>query len=64
MSRPRKDGKNVNYYIDRVVYERLCRYADQKGQTVTRAIERLLTSAMDQEGFETAGQEGADDDEE
>ena len=42
MARVRKDGKYINYYIDRILYERLKSYADDKGQTVTTALERIL----------------------
>lgn len=55
MPRHKKDGRNVNYFIDRQVHERLLRYADCRGQTITLAIERLLTAAMDAEGFPAAG---------
>lgn len=42
MARPKKDGRHINYYIDRLIYERLEEYADEKGQTVTTALERIL----------------------
>ena len=42
MVRPKKDGRHINYYIDRLIYERLEEYADEKGQTVTTALERIL----------------------
>lgn len=49
MARPKKDGKHINYYIERLIYERLQAYAEDKGQTMTTAIERLLTKALDDE---------------
>ena len=42
MPRPKKDGRHINYYIDRMIYERLEEYADEKGQTMTTALERIL----------------------
>ena len=42
MPRPKKDGRHINYYIDRMIYERLEEYADEKGQTMTMALERIL----------------------
>ena len=42
MARPRKDGVYINYYIDRELVERLRSYADNKGQTMTMALERIL----------------------
>lgn len=42
MARPKKDGRFINYFIDRDIYERLKRYAEEKGQSMTTAIERIL----------------------
>lgn len=42
MARPRKDGVYINYYIDRELVERLRGYADNKGQTMTMTLERIL----------------------
>ena len=42
MPRKKKDGRHINYYIDRLIYERLEEYADEKGQTMTPALERIL----------------------
>ena len=42
MPRKKKDGRHINYYIDRLIYERLEEYADEKGQTMTTALERIL----------------------
>ena len=49
MPRAKKDGQHLNCYIDRVLRERLEDYAEEKGQTLTMAIERLLTKALDAE---------------
>lgn len=48
MPRKKKDGRYINYYIDRQVYERLEQYADEKGQQMTTAIERILKDYLDQ----------------
>lgn len=42
MARKKKDGRFINYYIDRTIYERLERYADDKSQQMTTALERIL----------------------
>lgn len=47
MARPKKDGRHINYYIDRLIYERLEEYADEKGQTMTTALERILKQFFD-----------------
>ena len=49
MPRAKKDGHYINYYIDREIYERLKQYADDKGQTMTVAIERILKEFLDKE---------------
>lgn len=47
MPRPKKDGRYINYYIDRHLYERLDQYCQDKGQTKTVAIERILKQYLD-----------------
>lgn len=47
MPRQKKDGRHINYYIDRMVYERLEEYAEEKGQTMTMALERILKQFFD-----------------
>lgn len=42
MPRKKKDGRFINYYIDRTIYERLERYADDRSQQMTTALERIL----------------------
>lgn len=42
MPRPKKDGVNINYYIRRDIKEKLDAYCEEKGQTATLAIERIL----------------------
>lgn len=43
MARQKKDGEHINLYVDRSVVQRLREYAGEKGQTVTMALERILT---------------------
>lgn len=47
MPRKKKDGRFINYYIDRQIFERLERYAEDKGQQMTTAIERILQGHLD-----------------
>ena len=53
MSRPKKDGVNINYYIDRELVEKLRKYAEDKGQTMTMALERILKDYFDSEKSKT-----------
>lgn len=54
MPRKKKDGRFINYYIDRSIYERLERYADDKSQQMTTALERILDEHLTQYEIETA----------
>lgn len=47
MPRAKKDGAHLNCYIDRTLRECLNAYADEKGQTVTMALERILHAFFD-----------------
>ena len=49
MPRQKKDSVPICYSIEKSVYERLQAYAEYKGQTMTMAVERLLTKALDAE---------------
>ena len=42
MSREKKDGKRINFYMDRKVLELLDQYCEEVGQTKTIATERIL----------------------
>lgn len=42
MARAKKDGININYYIRREIKDKLDLYCEDKGQTATMAIERIL----------------------
>lgn len=58
MPRKKKDGRFINYYIDRTIYERLQHYADDKGQQMTTAIERILQEHLDRYEAELAPKGG------
>ncbi|MCR4753543.1 MAG: hypothetical protein K5837_03965 [Candidatus Saccharibacteria bacterium] len=48
MARPKKDGSYVNFYIDRKLVDELRDYAEEKGQTMTMALERILKEYFEQ----------------
>lgn len=58
MPRKKKDGRFINYYIDRTIYARLERYAQAKGQQMTTAIERILQEHLDRYEKEAAAKGG------
>lgn len=60
MARQKKEGTHISFYLDSSILERLRAYADDKGQTVTLALERLLTKSLDEEGFEVGTQPKTD----
>ena len=39
---------HINYYIDRQVFAELEAYAQEKGQTITMALERILSQFFEQ----------------
>lgn len=49
MARAKKDGEKISFYVDRQVMEDLRAYAEEKGQTVTMAMERILRTFLDGE---------------
>lgn len=49
MARAKKDGEKISFYVDRQVMEDLRAYAEEKGQTVTLAMERILRAFLDAE---------------
>lgn len=49
MAREKKDCKALNVRIESAIFNRLEAYAEEKGQSKTKAVERLLTKAMDLE---------------
>lgn len=42
MARAKKDGRYINYYIEKEVVDKLDQYCDETGLTKTVAIERIL----------------------
>ena len=57
MPRKKKDGRHINYYIDCMIYERLEEYADEKGQTMTMALERILKDLFERTETEQTGKQ-------
>ena len=53
MPRPKKDGRYINYYIDRKIFEELENYAQEQGQTVTTAIENILSQFFEEQEEQT-----------
>ena len=47
MPRAKKDGRVINYKIDRLLYERFAAYCEEKGQTATLSLERILKEYLD-----------------
>lgn len=56
MPRAKKDGKHLNCYLDRELVKRLNAYAEEKGQTVTTALERILKKHFDECNTKTESQ--------
>lgn len=46
MPRQKKDGIPVTYLLRRDIKERLDTYCEEKGQTATLAVERILDKAL------------------
>lgn len=61
MARQKKDGRNVNFYLDRTIMEKVEKHAEENGQTLTKAVERLLEKALDDEGEEQKQQPKANE---
>ena len=57
MARKKKDGRFINYYIDRGIFERLERYAQDKALPMTTALERILDEQLTQYESEAAATE-------
>lgn len=57
MARKKKDGRFINYYIDRTIYDRLERYAEDKSQQMTTALERILDEHLSRYEAELASKE-------
>ena len=52
MARVKKDGKNISFYMEADIVDRLHEYADEKGQSLTVAAERIIKEALDKEDAE------------
>ena len=50
VGKPKKDGQRFNIIMDRNQYNRLSLYAEEKGQTKTLAVERIIKKFLDDEG--------------
>ena len=50
MAREKKIGRKVNMILNQQVFNRLKYYSEDKGQTITTAVERILTKYFDEEG--------------
>lgn len=57
MARAKKDGRFVNFYLDRELCEKLTAYAEEKGQTVTTALERILKTYFEEHAIQGTGDE-------
>ena len=47
MPRAKKDGRVINYKIDRLLYQRFAAYCEEKGQAAPLALERILKEYLD-----------------
>ena len=46
MSRQKKDGELFSFYLDKQVGNELRKYADENGQTLTKAVEIILAKEL------------------
>lgn len=49
MARQKKEGTHLNVILRQDIYERFCEYAEEKGQTKTMALERILERVLAEE---------------
>ena len=47
MAREKKDGKRVNFYMEKGILDMLDQYCSEVGQTKTIATERILKQALE-----------------
>lgn len=59
MPRPRKNGKNISFYMDAEIVDRFHDYAEFKGQSLTVAAERIFQEALDRFDEELAKKVGS-----
>ncbi len=48
MPKKTKDSVAISMRLEKTVYERLRAYAEDKGQTYTTALERIITAYLDE----------------
>ena len=46
MGRPKKDGRDINCFLRKDIFDKLEEYCDETGLTKTTAIERALEKAF------------------
>ena len=51
MPRAKKDYKNISLKMDTKIHAMLVAYADDKGQSLTTAVERILKEKLESEGY-------------
>ncbi len=56
MARQKKNGRPVSFYIDKGVMQKVEEYAELHGQTLTKAIERLVEKGFAAENSESTKQ--------
>lgn len=49
MARAKKDGEKISLFLNKEIVDRLRAYADEKGQTLTMAMERAIKAFLDEE---------------
>ena len=49
MSRAKKEGEKISLYLEKDTVARIRAYAEEKGQTLTMAIERAINGFLDEE---------------
>lgn len=51
MPRAKKDYKNISLKMDSKIHAMLVAYAEDNGQCLTTAVERILKERFDKEGY-------------
>ena len=49
MPRQKKEGTHINLILRQDIYDWFCAYAEEKGQTKTMALERIIQRFRDEE---------------
>ena len=49
MAREKKQGTHLNVILRQDIYDWFCTYAEEKGQTKTMALERIIQRVKDEE---------------